>query len=314
MSPRIALAVVLGALVALSGLARSGEIVEVSRCAVGAHGEPASSAEAALKECGQLIASRRYAAADLASLYVQRGQIYLAMRKANLAISDFSSAIKLAPDLIDAYRGRAEAHFLNRDFKSAAADHTRAIALKPNDAWLLYGRAQLYYHANDCQRAIQDYSSAIKLEPSTAQIYAQRALCYGITGDRALQLADYERAAELEPDSFAHASRVCDLMLRVRSAEETVGKCSAVIACRPNAASAFGMRGLAYVKLGKFREAIADFDAALVLIASDPIALFGRGVAKLRSGDEAGGRADIAAATRVNAHIAETVGEYGVAP
>jgi tetratricopeptide (TPR) repeat protein len=291
-----------------------GETVDVNRCTIGAApGEPAPSATVAIKECSQMIRSRRFAGAELATLYLQRGEIYLAMRRPDPAIADFSRAIDLKPDLVDAYRNRAEAHFQKREIERAADDYTRAMSLAPKDVSLVYSRGQLYYHAGDCRRALDDYTAAIALKP-IAQFFAERALCYGLTGDNGLELADYEHAAELEPDNFAYPSSVCGLMLRVRSAEETIAKCSAVIARWPHSAVAFDMRGLARIKLGEFREAIADFDAALALIPNEPIALFGRGVAKLRSGDAAGGQADIDAAKALAPHIAEAVGNFGIAP
>ena len=44
----------------------------------------------------------------------------------------------------------------------------------------------------------------------------------------------------------------------------------------------------------------------------DADSLYGRGVAKLRSGDRAGGEADIAAAQAIKADIAQVYAGYGV--
>ena len=56
----------------------------------------------------------------------------------------------------------------------------------------------------------------------------------------------------------------------------------------------------------------ADYDAALAQNAKDADSLYGRGLAKLRNGDAAGGNADIAAAKTIDGGIAETFARYGV--
>lgn len=49
-------------------------------------------------------------------------------------------------------------------------------------------------------------------------------------------------------------------------------------------------RGVAYLMLGQLGHAIADFEAALKLDPKQARPLHGRGVAKLKKGDAAGGR------------------------
>ena len=59
-------------------------------------------------------------------------------------------------------------------------------------------------------------------------------------------------------------------------------------------------------------QALADYDAALAQNAKDADSLYGRGLAKLRSGDTARGNADLAAAKTIDGGIAETFARYGV--
>ena len=73
----------------------------------------------------------------------------------------------------------------------------------------------------------------------------------------------------------------------------------------PNSATILGSRGFVHLRLGRLDEAIADDDAALKLNPRLATALYGRGLARRRKGDQAGGDADIAAAEAVQADIAE---------
>src|SRR5262249_28605637 len=71
-------------------------------------------------------------------------------------------------------------------------------------------------------------------------------------------------------------------------------------------------RGLVQLKLGAFAQAIADYGAAAAKNARDANSLYGGGIAKLRSGDAAGGEADISAAKAIKPDIANVYAGYGV--
>jgi tetratricopeptide (TPR) repeat protein len=75
----------------------------------------------------------------------------------------------------------------------------------------------------------------------------------------------------------------------------------------------FGYRGLVYLKLGQFDEALADYDVALTLTKNPNHAdwFYGRGVTKLRKGEAPGGNADIESAKTIKADIAEEYAKYG---
>ncbi len=63
-----------------------------------------------------------------------------------------------------------------------------------------------------------------------------------------------------------------------------------------NLAAVYYNRGNAYFDQGKYAEAIHDFDAAVRLHPGYRAALKNRGLAKIKMGDIAGGRADLDAA------------------
>ena len=95
--------------------------------------------------------------------------------------------------------------------------------------------------------------------------------------------------------------------------EEALADCNAAVKLRPDSASFLNSRGLVYLRKGDFKNAIADYDASLQLERL-PWSLYGRGVARVRTGDTAGGQADIAAATALGKNIAATASRYGITP
>ena len=66
------------------------------------------------------------------------------------------------------------------------------------------------------------------------------------------------------------------------------------------------------LKLGAFDRAIADYTAAAQQDPKDADSLYGRGVAKFKSGDEAGGEAAITAARAIRSDIADIYVGHGI--
>jgi tetratricopeptide (TPR) repeat protein len=73
-------------------------------------------------------------------------------------------------------------------------------------------------------------------------------------------------------------------------------------------------RGLLYLRLGQFDKAITDYDAALQRRPNSAASRFGRGIAKLRSGNNKGGDFDVDMAKRSDPAIALRFAAYGLAP
>jgi hypothetical protein len=67
-----------------------------------------------------------------------------------------------------------------------------------------------------------------------------------------------------------------------------------------------------WFKLGNFAKAIADYSAAIALEPRDASSLFGRGLARIKTGGTTGGQADIAAAIAIESDIEGVSAKYGL--
>jgi tetratricopeptide (TPR) repeat protein len=94
--------------------------------------------------------------------------------------------------------------------------------------------------------------------------------------------------------------------------QAALADCHEALRRRPDDPNFLDSRGLAYLKSGRFDDAIVDYNAALLKDAKLAGALYGRGIAKTRKGDRIGGAADIDAATAINPGIAEEFAHYGL--
>ena len=70
--------------------------------------------------------------------------------------------------------------------------------------------------------------------------------------------------------------------------------------------------GFVHLRLKNYKQALADYNAALAVEPNHATSLYVRGVVKRRLGDTAGGDADIKAAGKIDPEIAESFAPYGL--
>ena len=149
----------------------------------------------------------------------------------DLAITEFSEAIRLKPDNFGAYYDREYAYYFKGDWGKAIADCSEVIRLKPDyvDAYIERGNA--YDNTGDFDRAIADFSEAIRLKPDDARAYFDRGLSYDRKHDWDKALADFSEAIRL----------------------------------KTNFPEAYYSRGGDYRRKGDYDKAVADYDEAIRL-------------------------------------------------
>jgi lipoprotein NlpI len=202
----------------------------------------------------------------------ERGRKHQAAKEYDLAIADYTEAIRLDPKNRDAYFQRGEAHYGKQDYDRAIADYTEAIRLDPKYRDAYFQRGVMYQNGKrDYDRALADYNEVIGLDPNYALAFYDRGQIfqYGKKEfDRAI--ADYTEAIRLDPKDR----------------------------------DAYFQRGLTYQN-GKqeYDLAIADYTEAIRLDPKYARALYNRGVTKQKIGDTAGGDADIASATALDPNV-----------
>jgi tetratricopeptide (TPR) repeat protein len=124
-----------------------------------------------------------------------------------------------------------------------------------------------------------DYSEAIKLNPRLAVAYNNRCLTRGVIGKE-----------------LAEALKDCDEALKLL----------------PGNIDAHDTRGFIYLKLGDFPVSINEYNASLTADPKHARALYGRGLAKMKSGDKKGGEADMAEAVKLTPRVAEDFARFGM--
>jgi tetratricopeptide (TPR) repeat protein len=234
------------------------------------------------------------------------------------AIADYTKSIEIDPlqnngEHLNAYYNRGFAYQRKRDFDRAIADYAKAIEVDPKHALAYIGRGFMLRFKGDVDDAIDDYTKAIEIDPTHALPYIGRAEAYQVRNDVDRAFADYAKAIEIDPKSAAAYNGRCRFRAQAnRDLPLALSDCDEATRLAPNNANYRDNRGFLYLRLNRLDEAIADYDAALKINPKQVGALYGRGLAKQKNGDPAGGDADIAAAKAIKATIADEFAKYGV--
>jgi tetratricopeptide (TPR) repeat protein len=229
-----------------------------------------------------------------------------ALQACDLAIGEF-------PRDAEAYKNRGYDYNAKRDFDRAIADYTKAIEIDPKDAEAYNNRGYAHHAMGDFDRAIADYTKVIEIDPRSEAAFNNRGSDYEAKGDFERAAADFTKAIEIDPkDADAYINRCWLRATTNRDLTLAFADCDTGLRLAPNDANGLDSLGFLYLRLGRLDEALADYDAALKANPRLADSLYGRGLAKRKKGDHAGGDADIAAARAIQADIADEFAKYGM--
>jgi tetratricopeptide (TPR) repeat protein len=161
------------------------------------------------------------------------------------------------------------------------------------------------------EEAIRKHNETLRSNPNDADTYYKRGQVYASNGQFNQALSDFDQALRIEPNDPEALNNRCWTRAIIGELQGALADCDKAIALRPTA-DVFDSRGFIYLKLGLLSRAIADYDAAIKREPKKATSLFGRGKAKLKNGDTAGGNADLTAAKSIQRDIAAEFEGYGV--
>jgi tetratricopeptide (TPR) repeat protein len=176
-------------------------------------------------------------------------------------------------------------------------------------------RANAYAREGDYARAIADLTEAIRDNPRLAAAYFNRSMAYQGERDYPHAIADSDQAAQLDPQNPLYQDGRC-WMRALANVELDVARaaCDASLRLQPNAAHALNSRAMVGLRQRRWQEAWRDFDAAAISNPGLADYLFGRGIAAIRLGHVADGRADLAHASQLDPNLAQRYADYGINP
>ncbi len=133
--------------------------------------------------------------------YNDRGWLYFdVLGETELAIRDFSEAIRLDPEAAFSLGNRALANSTLGNFSDALADWNQVIAIQPNLPGNYFDRGEVRRELGDFTGAIEDYSQAILLDPGFGLAYLGRGLARRELGQSEEADQDFRFARQVDPN------------------------------------------------------------------------------------------------------------------
>jgi tetratricopeptide (TPR) repeat protein len=121
------------------------------------------------------------------------------------APTHFTKMLESDPNNATWYAFRGWAHIRTNKPELALKDYSEAIRLRPQASAWYNNRGLIYAELKKYDEAIQDYTTALDVDAENVLSYRNRAVAYVKKKEFAKAIADYEKAVELKPDvAFPH--------------------------------------------------------------------------------------------------------------
>jgi|GEM_PF-6248548 len=142
--------------------------------------------------------------------YAERGALYNAQNKKDLAVFEYSKAIAVAPDSTSYRISRAEIYKQLKNYSFALADLTKVIEIKPNDSDPYIKRSSVYDEMGNADLALADLAAVIANSPKDDLGYSMRASFLMKHGDLDKAFADLNTMLTIAPKNAFGLSMRCE--------------------------------------------------------------------------------------------------------
>lgn len=246
--------------------------------------------------------------------YIAAAQIYLLLEKKQQALAMLKRGAVAAPSL-DSHLRYAELLPVT-DVKGRRTAVDAALAISPKDYKAQKMRADIERDAGNFSAAIDAYTALLASEPAGSPrqvpLLTERAYGYFRQGNAAAaerEVANARNAAGTPTE----LNNICWFLgSRNFLLQTALDTCSAALEKQPTAAYTLDSKGFVLLRLQRYDEALAAYDAALAQRQKFPASLYGRGIVKRRLGRQQDAKADIDAANAIDATVALEFASFGI--
>lgn len=199
------------------------------------------------------------------------------------AIVDYSKIIVQEPDA-DTYYNRGNSRYSLKDFEGALEDYKNAFKLDPQFVDPLYSLGCVKYDLGDFEGSIEDFTTLIKAIPTESKFYTHRALAYVALKKHALALNDYSLAILADSSADSYYNRGVFYM-DINYYDKANDDLLISLKLNENNSYAYFYRGASSLFLGKYMDAITDFNTVIKFDALDFDAMLGLAITYYKLND-----------------------------
>jgi tetratricopeptide (TPR) repeat protein len=205
---------------------------------------------------------------------VVRGQIEADEGDIDAGMADLNRAVTLAQD-VNGDRMRLD--------DSTAIEVGTRLDTRQERAWGLTLRAELFKRLGEVDPGLKDVEAALRLSPSYPDAWIVKASILRAEDDYAGALEADQQALGLEQSARVYRE-ICFDQVALNRADRAVPSCNAGLALEPGAPALLEARAVAFLKLYRFADAEADFNAALAIRPHWATLFYGRAIARAHLG------------------------------
>lgn len=259
-----------------------------------------------VEACSDLLAKAgtEFTLRNEARIYNNRGTAYLDVGPLEAALADFNAALRIEPGLVEAATNRASIYLKQRKFDQAIADYTAIINREPGHISAYVNRGVAHLKKHELDAAIADFDRVRRMDGDSYAARVNKSLALLEKGDIAGARAEADSAMAVHPTYFWSHNLQCLLMASTRQDLAAAEReCIEAQRISGNNYAVYHSIGLVKYQTGQYREAVAAYDKFIKAESNEPVALYMRGLAKRRLGDNAGAEQDIAASRALDPKV-----------
>lgn len=238
----------------------------------------------------------------------QRGAVYEALGRRDRALTDYNAAARDGDEV-----ARSRAWLLRASQEDAATVRTEIAAKLAEDAKDLLALATLMrldQLDGRPQATLPALNAALEADADNEDLLSMRGGLKGRLGDVDGAMEDLTFLREDAAGDPVILNSLCWNMAENGYAlEQALAYCDEALASSPMAGSILDSRALVLLHLGRFDEALADYERVLSMDATIVPSRYGRGLARLALGDE-GGREDLERARLIDPQVGQSFEVY----
>ena len=256
----------------------------------------------------------------IAARYVRHARSVLGHEHVTEALALSQRALDLLPNYGFARFVHGQASMAGAHYDDAISDFTQVIAQHPEYPCVSRLRGLAFLGARRPEQAVSDLNHALTTpvgmrDHLASLVFFYRSLALQLIGQNDAAIADFQRGlAPLsgKTDDYDTLALTCYTAAVINLLPTAQLACDESIARSSRNILAYEARALVDLKQGAWDKTIADETQSLYYRADQPMALYGRGLARRAKGDTPGATSDMQAARDIEPDIAQIMVRLGV--